>query len=99
MWFKSHPRNQSETVAIWRLFCFHYGLDLYPLLTVMSHLAHNLEGEAVVNDVPVARQSRRADRSIFSAEKMQDHVVQMISKSSIRIAIPFIIVVWLWGHI
>ena len=30
------------------------------------------EGEAVVNDSPGDCQSRRADRSIFSAEKMQD---------------------------
>ena len=43
---------------------------------VMSLSANNTEGEAVVNDSPVDCQSRRADRSIFSAEKMQDRVVQ-----------------------
>ena len=43
---------------------------------VMSLSVNNTEGEAVVNDSPVDCQSRRADRSIFSAEKMQDRVVQ-----------------------
>ena len=48
----------------------------YKISGVMSLSANNTEGEAVVNDSPVDCQSRRADRSIFSAEKMQDRVVQ-----------------------
>ena len=39
--------------------------------------ANNSEGEAGVNDTPGACQSRRTDRSIFSAEKMQERVVQV----------------------
>ena len=42
----------------------------------MSPRANNSKGEAVVNDSPADCQSRRADRSIFSAEKMQDRAVQ-----------------------
>ena len=38
----------------------------------------NPEGEAVVNDDLNGRQSRRTDRSIFTAVKMQDHVVQIL---------------------
>ena len=38
----------------------------------MGPRANNPEGEAVVNDSPVDCQSRRTDRSIFSAEKIQD---------------------------
>ena len=34
--------------------------------------ANNPEGEVVVNDSPVDCQSHRTDRSIFSAEKIQD---------------------------
>ena len=34
--------------------------------------ANNSKGEVVVNDSPVDCQSHRADRSIFSAEKIQD---------------------------
>ena len=43
----------------------------------MSPRANNSKGEAVVNDSPADCQSRRADRSIFSAEKMQDRAVQV----------------------
>ena len=38
---------------------------------------HNPEGEAVVNDSPVGCQSRRTNRSIFTAVKMQDREVQI----------------------
>ena len=44
---------------------------------VMSPRANDPEGEAVVNDSPGDCQSRRTDRSIFSAEKMQDREVQI----------------------
>jgi len=37
----------------------------------------NTEGETVVNDSPVDCQSRRTDRSIFVATKMQDREVQV----------------------
>jgi hypothetical protein len=43
--------------------------------------AHNPEGEAVVNDSPVGCQSRRTDRSIFSAEKMQDRWFKSFSRN------------------
>ena len=43
----------------------------------MSPRANNSKGEAVVNDSPADCQSRRADRSIFSAEEMQDRMVQV----------------------
>ena len=43
----------------------------------MSPRANNSKGEAVVNDSPADCQSRRADRSIFSAEKIQDRAVQI----------------------
>ena len=43
----------------------------------LSPRANNPKGETVVNDSPADCQSRRADRSIFSAEKMQDRAVQV----------------------
>ena len=43
----------------------------------LSPRANNPKGETVVNDSPADCQSRRADRNIFSAEKMQDRAVQV----------------------
>ncbi len=48
---------------------------------VMSPRANNTEGEAVVNDSPVDCQSRRTDRSIFSAEKIQDRWFKSFSRN------------------
>ncbi len=53
----------------------------------MSPRANNTEGEAVVNDSPVDCQSRRTDRSIFSAEKIQDRRF----KSTSEFCDPYII--------
>ena len=50
----------------------------------MSPRANNTEGEAVVNDSPADCQSRRADRSIFSAEKIQDRWFKSFSRNQKR---------------
>lgn len=51
---------------------------------VMSPRANNPKGEAVVNDSPVDCQSRRTDRNIFSAEKMQDRPLNLSLTTEIK---------------
>ena len=49
----------------------------------MSPRANNSKGEVVVNDSPVDCQSHRADRSIFSAEKIQDRWFKVSAAASV----------------
>ena len=49
----------------------------------MSPRANKTKGEVVVNDSPVDCQSHRADRSIFSAEKIQDRWFKVSAAASV----------------
>ena len=49
--------------------------------------ANNSKGEVVVNDSPVDCQSHRADRSIFSAEKIQDRWFKVSAAASVRASV------------
>ena len=49
----------------------------------MSPRANNSKGEVVVNDSTVYCQSHRADRSIFSAEKIQDRWFKVSAAASV----------------
>ena len=65
--------GSSPAPATKKPFCFGVAFNFAFLRPrVMSPRANNSKGEAEVNDSPADCQSRRADRSIFSAEKMQD---------------------------
>ena len=51
------------------------------LFGLWARRANNSKGEVVVNDSPVDCQSHRADRSIFSAEKIQDRWFKSASRN------------------
>ena len=77
VWFESRLRNQKQKQPIGLFFVFEYDVARPHGRRVMSPRANDPKGEAVVNDSPGDCQSRRTDRRIFSAEKMQDRVVQI----------------------
>ena len=59
--------------------------------------ANNPEGEVVVNDSPVDCQSHRTDRSIFSAEKIQDRWFKSFLRNLTKDTQESVFFVWLRG--
>ena len=64
--------NPQASLVFGGYSCFGSRILNFAVFRVMSPRANKSKGEVVVNDSPVDCQSRRADRSIFSAEKIQD---------------------------
>ena len=80
------PATKKSSFAIWwvRIFLFDCG-DRFcaTLYGLWDRRANNSKGEVVVNDSTVYCQSHRADRSIFSAEKIQDRWFKVSATASV----------------